>query len=57
MSQEDILCKAINGHTNLVVHHSKDRGRHFIAAKDFEEDECVLTEEPYLSKGSITYDK
>eukprot|EP00026_Physarum_polycephalum_P012632 Phypoly_transcript_12957.p1 GENE.Phypoly_transcript_12957~~Phypoly_transcript_12957.p1 ORF type:complete len:335 (-),score=24.47 Phypoly_transcript_12957:94-1038(-) len=46
--KEDILCKSLHENANnLVVHHTKDRGRHFIAAKDFEENECVILEEPY----------
>ena len=49
MSKEDVLSQSLEGHANLVVHHSKDRGRHFIAARDFEEDECVIIEEPYPS--------
>lgn len=47
MSNEDVLWKSLEGHPNLVVHHSKDRGRHFIAARDFKEGDEVITENPY----------
>lgn len=45
----DVLWAQLSKDTsNVIVKHSSEWGRYFVAARDFEEDEAVHSEEAYL---------